>query len=139
MVVNAPTLGPSVTAKGDPRVTRLGEFLRRTKLDELPQLFNVLKGDISLVGPRPEAEKYVNLFRDDYRKILSIKPGITDLATIEYRNEEEILGWYDDPEQAYAKEILPRKIALSKRYMCEQNFWFDCVIIVKTLVRIIRP
>lgn len=139
MVVDAPELGPPVTAGGDQRVTRLGVFLRRTKLDELPQLFNVLKGDISLVGPRPEAEKYVSLLKNDYREILSIKPGITDLATIEYRDEEEILARYDDPEQGYIEEILPRKITLSKRYMREQNLCFDCVIIVKTLLRILRP
>ncbi len=94
---------------------------------------------MSLVGPRPESEKYVQLFRDEYREILKVKPGITDCATLEYRNEEEILQGYEDPEKGYIEEILPRKLELSKRYLDRRNLWLDLVIILKTVGRIIFP
>ncbi|MDP7422435.1 MAG: sugar transferase [bacterium] len=139
MVPDAPRIGPPVTADGDIRITKIGRYLRKTKIDEFPQLFNVLKGDMSLVGPRPESEKYVQLFRDEYREILKVKPGITDCATLEYRNEEEILQGYEDPEKGYIEEILPRKLELSKRYLDRRNLWLDLVIILKTVGRIIFP
>ena len=139
MVHDAPRIGPPVTAGGDIRITKIGRYLRKAKIDEFPQLFNVLKGDMSLVGPRPESEKYVQLFRDEYREILKVKPGITDYATLEYRNEEEILQGYENPEKGYIEEILPRKLELSKRYLDRRNLWLDLVIILKTVGRIIFP
>ena len=125
--------GLQITSKDDPRITKVGKFIRKTKIDELPQLLNVLKGDMSLVGPRPEVKKYVELFQEDYKKILSIKPGITDLAAIEYRNEEEILSSYHDKERAYIETILPTKIELYYKYIKNISFFNDIIIILKTL------
>jgi len=125
--------GLQITSKDDPRITKVGRFIRKTKIDELPQLLNVLKGDMSLVGPRPEVKKYVDLFQEDYKKILSIKPGITDLAAIEYRNEEEVLSSYRDKEKAYIKTILPTKIELYYQYIKNISFFNDIIIILKTL------
>jgi lipopolysaccharide/colanic/teichoic acid biosynthesis glycosyltransferase len=95
MVVGADKIGPSVTSADDKRITKVGRFIRKTKIDELPQLFNVLKGDMSLVGPRPEVMKFVQQKRDEYKKVLSVRPGITDNAAIEFRDEEEIMSQYD--------------------------------------------
>ena len=114
----------------------MGDLIRKTKIDELPQLYNVLKGDMSFVGPRPEVSKYVELFREDYIEILKIKPGITDYATIEFRDEEDVLKKYANPEEGYIKEILPRKIELYKRYISETSFSTDIKLIFKTLLRI---
>jgi lipopolysaccharide/colanic/teichoic acid biosynthesis glycosyltransferase len=125
--------GPQVTAGGDPRVTPVGRFLRRTKLDELPQLFNVLRGDMSLVGPRPEVRRYVELFRGDYADILSVRPGITDYAAVEYRDEEAVLAACADPEKAYVEKVLPAKIALYRRYLGEIGFWTDLRLLAATL------
>ena len=99
----------------DERITRFGYFLRRYKLDELPQLWNVLKGDMSLVGPRPEVRKYVDLYTEEQREVLKVKPGITDYASIAYVNENEILGSADDPDQAYIEQVMPDKIKLNMR------------------------
>jgi len=137
MVVGASDIGPAITVDGDERVTKIGKVLRKYKLDELPQLINVLKGDMSIVGPRPEDPRYVQMFSDDYAVILRMKPGITDYATLEYRNEERILAEYDDPELAYIEVILPRKIELSKSYITEQNFFRDIIIILKTMLKIV--
>ena len=137
MVDDAERQGASITARGDMRITRIGKILRKKKIDELPQLFNVLKGDMSLVGPRPEVPEYVELFRKDYEKILKIKPGITDFATIEFRDEEDVLKKYSDPEDGYVKEVLPRKIELYKRYINEMSFSTDMKLIFKTLWRIV--
>jgi lipopolysaccharide/colanic/teichoic acid biosynthesis glycosyltransferase len=133
MVVNAEKLGPLVTTGGDQRVTRIGKFLRSSKLDELPQLWNVLKGDLSLVGPRPEVEEYVSYYKEDYKEILKVKPGITDYAAIQFSNEEEILASFDDVEKAYIKDILPRKIKLYKTFLNETGFFTDIKIIFRTL------
>ncbi len=103
MVQNAPRQGSQVTFGADPRITVVGRFLRATKIDELPQLVNVLTGDMSLVGPRPEVRKYVEMFHDDYAEVLRVRPGITDLASIKYRNEAEILGRSDNPEKEYTR------------------------------------
>jgi lipopolysaccharide/colanic/teichoic acid biosynthesis glycosyltransferase len=138
MVENADKLGKAVTTAKDNRVTKTGKLLRKFKLDELPQLFNVLKGDMSLVGPRPEVLKYVEQFKGDYNHILKIKPGITDYAALKYRNEEEILAKYDNTEQAYISEVLPEKIKLYKQYMEEVSFMVDIKIILNTLVRIVK-
>jgi lipopolysaccharide/colanic/teichoic acid biosynthesis glycosyltransferase len=117
MVADAPARGGQLTAGADPRITRVGHFLRKSKIDELPQLWNVLRGDMSLVGPRPEVPKYVEMFRDDYRTILSVRPGITDPASLKYRDESSVLALASDPEAAYIEQILPEKIALSKTYI----------------------
>lgn len=135
MVAGAPELGPKITAGGDRRVTRVGGFLRKTKLDELPQLLNVLKGDMSFVGPRPEMPEYVEAFRKDYEEILAVKPGITDYAAIEFSDEESVLGNYPDPEEGYMKEVLPAKIGLYRKYLREQSLLNDMRLILKTLLR----
>lgn len=137
MVVSASATGTAVTKGEDPRITNIGKFLRHYKIDELPQLINVLKGDMSLVGPRPEMQRYVDAFRDDYRIILSIKPGITDYATLEYRDEEQILNAYADVESGYLHEVLPAKIELYKRYIQDMSLLTDSRIILKTLWKIV--
>jgi lipopolysaccharide/colanic/teichoic acid biosynthesis glycosyltransferase len=137
MVVNADKIGPAVTKDGDPRITKIGKFLRKTKLDELPQLWNVIRGDMSIVGPRPEVEKYIQYYEDDYKEILKVRPGITDYATIKFRNEEEILSKYNDTESAYIKYVLPEKIKLYKTYIKEIGFFTDLKIIFWTLWRIV--
>lgn len=101
----------------DTRITRIGYFLRKTKIDELPQLLNVLKGDMSLVGPRPEVRKYVELYTEDQRRVLNVRPGITDYASIEYVNENELLSQTDDPDRTYIEEIMPDKIKLNMKYL----------------------
>ncbi|MCC7210271.1 MAG: sugar transferase [Candidatus Brocadia sp.] len=138
MVMGAPEKGPAITSSGDPRITKIGRFLRMTKLDEMPQLINVLNGNMSIVGPRPEVEKYVELFKDDYKEILQVKPGITDYATIEFRDEEAVLKKFQNPEDGYIKEVLPRKIALYKRYIKEKGFFIDTKLIFLTLWKIVR-
>ena len=130
--------GTVITTADDLRVTKIGRFLRRTKLDEIPQLINVLKGDMSIVGPRPEVPKYVQMFKNDYGKILAVRPGLTDYAAIKFMNEEDILKEYDDNEAAYIKEILPVKILLYKRYVEESAFKTDLAIILGTLRQFIR-
>jgi lipopolysaccharide/colanic/teichoic acid biosynthesis glycosyltransferase len=122
-----------ITVRGDPRITPFGRFLRKTKLDELPQLFNVLKGDMSLVGPRPEVPHYVEMFRDDYEEILTVRPGITDQASVQFRDEEGILAASDDTMQTYVKEILPRKIVLAKEYVRQRTFRLDMLLIIRTI------
>lgn len=133
MVVNAEQFGLSVTRDGDPRITRIGRFLRRTKLDELPQLWNVLVGDMSLVGPRPEVPRYVAKYTADQRRVLALKPGITDLATIEFRNEGELLGATANTEEFYLEVCIPRKIELNLTYAQKANVWEDFKIILRTL------
>jgi lipopolysaccharide/colanic/teichoic acid biosynthesis glycosyltransferase len=138
MVVDAPKLGRQITAGADPRITGVGRFLRKSKIDELPQLINVLIGDMSLVGPRPEVPKYVEMFRDDYQEILRVRPGITDPASIKYRDESAILGQAGDPERVYEEQILPDKIAIARDYVARQSFLGDIAIICRTLAAIAR-
>lgn len=138
MVPSAAQESRPITVGGDSRITGVGRFLRKTKLDELPQLFNVLFGDMSLVGPRPEVEKYVEMFRQDYAEVLSVRPGITDYAAIEFRDEEGILAKYPDPEMAYAREVLPAKISLYKKYISKQSFACDLGIIFRTFAAVFR-
>jgi len=140
MAEDASKNGPYVTAGDDPRITKIGKFLRRTKIDELPQLWNVLKGDMSFVGPRPLVEEQVLCFQKDYKEIFKIRPGITDYATIAFRNEEEILRKCNsnDVERIYIEQILPQKIELCKKYLKEMGFLTDIKIILKTLLVIIR-
>lgn len=138
-MVERPDAGRQLTVGQDPRITRAGRFLRRTKLDELPQLLNVLEGTMSLVGPRPEVPRYVDCYPPDVRRtVLSVAPGITDLASILYKEESEILGRARDPEQAYVQTILPVKLAYYERYVRERSFWLDLRIIFRTLAAIVR-
>ena len=120
----------------DSRVTHLGYFLRKYKIDELPQLFNVLSGTMSLVGPRPEVPKYVDLYTTEQLTVLSVKPGITDYASIEYSNENEILAKSANPEQTYLAEIMPHKLSLNLKYINEKSFTTDLKIIFKTIAKI---
>ena len=137
MVQDAPIRGGTITVGDDPRITRIGKLLRKSKIDELPQLINVLKGEMSLVGPRPEAPKYVELFRNDYEEILQVRPGITDLASIEYRDEAAVLGQARDGERAYTESVLPEKIRLAKDYVRRASFWFDVKLICRTVASLI--
>ena len=137
MVVDAPKLGEQVTVSGDPRVTSVGRLLRKTKLDELPQLINVLLGDMSFVGPRPEVPEYVNLFRSEYEGLLQVRPGITDIASITYRNEEAILAASADPKHAYVTEVLPEKIRLGQLYVSQHSLALDVRLIMMTLLKIV--
>ena len=130
--------GPLITTGADARVTPLGRLLRKTKLDELPQLFNVLLGDMSFVGPRPEVPRYVELFKTDYELILTVKPGITDYAAIRYRDEEAVLAAFHDAEEGYVTKVLPDKIALYRRYIADVGFMTDLGIIVATASKVLR-
>lgn len=133
MVVDAEKRGLSVTRDGDPRVTKIGWLLRKSKLDELPQLINVLKGEMSLVGPRPEVSRYVAYYTPEQTRVLELKPGITDLATLAFRNEEELLKTADNVEAFYLRECLPRKINLNLEYARRANLWEDTKIIIRTV------
>jgi len=133
MVPNADTRGPSVTSNDDPRITTLGRLLRRTKLDELPQLWNVLRGEMSLVGPRPEVARYVEHYTREQRAILRQKPGITDLASLRFRNEESLLQNSPATEQFYLDHCLPRKLKLNQEYAAKANLLTDTWIIVQTI------
>lgn len=139
MVPDAAQRGHLITAGDDKRITRIGRILRKTKIDELPQLINVLKGDMSLVGPRPEVRKYVEMYRKDYEEILKIRPGITDIASLKFRNEEELLKGKENYEEYYAHVILPEKIKLAKEYLKKMSLWFDVKLILKTIFSILYP
>lgn len=128
--------GYLTVGSNDTRVTRVGKRLRKTKLDELPQLFNVLKGDMSFVGPRPEVIKYVELYTEEQRRVLNVRPGITDLASIEFFNENELLGQSSRPEQTYIEEIMPKKLEINLRYLEKKSFFNDVIVIWKTVIRI---
>jgi lipopolysaccharide/colanic/teichoic acid biosynthesis glycosyltransferase len=137
------TMRPNSEAQGqltiggrDPRITGVGYFLRRTKLDELPQLWNVLVGEMSVVGPRPEVPKYVALYNAEQRAVLSVRPGITGMASIDYIDENELLARSADPERAYIEEVMPAKLALDLRYVREQSFALDLKIILATVGRV---
>jgi lipopolysaccharide/colanic/teichoic acid biosynthesis glycosyltransferase len=134
MLVNAEKMGLSVTKDGDPRITKVGRFLRKTKLDELPQLWNVLQGDMSFVGPRPEVPCYVEKYTTGQKRVLELRPGITDLATLEFRNEEELLRTAADTEKFYLEYCVPRKIELNLAYAKTANVWEDVKIILRTLL-----
>lgn len=136
MVADASHRGGLITFGDDPRITKVGWILRKAKLDELPQLINVLIGDMSLVGPRPEVRRYVELFREDYQQILAVRPGITDLASLRYRDEATILGQATNPEEEYVKRILPDKIALAKQYCWQSSLLFDLGVIMKTIAKL---
>lgn len=138
MVINAEKLGGSSTADDDPRITKIGKFVRKYKLDELPQLINVLKGEMSLVGPRPEVQHYVNMFTNEEKAILTVRPGITDWASLWNSDEGAILAGSTDPEKTYMEEIRPEKIRLQLKYVRERSFLTDIRIILQTVLKIIR-
>lgn len=137
MKVNADKEGKLTVGNRDPRITRVGYFLRKVKLDEFPQFINVLKGDMSIVGPRPEVEEYVNLYTSDQREILDVKPGITDLASLEYFDENELLAKSENPVQTYIDEVMPAKIRLNKEYLKNPTLLNDLRIMWKTFLRIV--
>ena len=134
LVENAENLGGPSTAADDPRLTKIGKFLRKHNLDELPQFINILKGEMSFVGPRPEVPSEVETYDKEIKDlILSVKPGMTDLATLSNIHEEEILKWSKDPHATYRKVIKPRKLELACKYVKERSFWLDIKIIIKTI------
>ena len=139
MKKNADKKGLLTIGGRDPRITGIGYYLRRYKLDELPQLFNVLFGSMSLVGPRPEVRKYVDLYNEEQKKVLRLRPGITDYASLEYYNENELLDNSPDPEKTYINEIMPAKLELNKKYINEAGMKTDLKIILKTIARVFIP
>ncbi|MDR0801630.1 sugar transferase [Fluviicola sp.] len=138
MRVNADKLGKLTVGMRDPRITRVGYFIRKSKLDEFPQFLNVLTGEMSIVGPRPEVQEYVDLYTEEQRKILSVKPGITDYASLEYFRENELLGKSDNPREIYIREIMPEKIELNKRYIVNPTLGQDIKIMWMTFWKMIR-
>ncbi len=137
MVTNAEKQGKITVGRRDPRVTKVGYYLRKYKLDELPQLINILIGDMSVVGPRPEVQEYVKLYNKEQLKVLSVKPGLTDYASLAYINENEVLEKSSNPQKTYIEEIMPEKLALNQKYIQEKSFFTDLNIIIKTLLKII--
>ncbi len=127
-----------LTVGDDNRVTKVGRFIRKYKLDELPQLFNIVKGEMSIVGPRPEVPKYVDMYSEEQKKVLLALPGLTDFASIEYLDEQKILGAADNPEKIYIEEVMPAKLELNLKYIKERNFWLDIGLIFKTIFSIFR-
>jgi lipopolysaccharide/colanic/teichoic acid biosynthesis glycosyltransferase len=138
MQIGADKMGLLTVGGRDPRVTSVGYFLRKYKLDELPQLINVVNGTMSLVGPRPEVRKYVDLYNSDQRMVLNAKPGITDYASIEYADENNLLASSENPERTYIDEIMPAKLKLNMKYIAEQGVITDIKIIFSTVMRVIR-
>lgn len=138
MLINAESLGKQITVKGDNRITKVGKVLRRYKIDEFPQLINVLLGEMSFVGPRPEVKKYVDLYTNDQKEIFKVKPGITDYASLEYRNENDLLSTVEDPEAYYINTIMQDKIKLNKKYIEKNNLFIDVKIILNTISKCFR-
>ena len=137
MHVNADKLGLLSVGDRDPRITQIGYYLRKFKLDELPQLANVFKGDMSFVGPRPEVRKYVNFYNQEQMQVFKVKPGITDLASIEFRNESELLANQEDPDSYYINVIMPKKLQINLDYLKERTLIKDVGVIFKTFLAII--
>jgi len=138
MQKNADKNGLLITGRYDSRITKVGHFIRKYKIDELPQLMNVLLGDMNLVGPRPEVSKYVDLYNEEQKKVLLVKPGITDYASIEYSNENVLLSTAMNPEQTYINYIMPAKLKLNLKYIEEQSLIIDLKIIWNTILKIIK-
>ena len=138
MIVDADKKGLAITVGRDSRITRVGAFLRRTKLDELAQLINVFCGEMSFVGPRPEVQKYVDLYTPYQRQVLLVRPGITDYASIAYRNENDLLAGTDDPEKMYIEEIMPAKIELNMKYLREISPLADIRLILSTIAAVVK-
>ena len=137
MIANAATLGPGITAQNDPRITGVGRFLRRSKIDELPQLINVLMGDMSLVGPRPEDPRYVAQYTPEQKKILNVRPGITSAASLTYQNEERMLKG-QDWEIVYETQILPAKLEIDLAYLAKRTLSSDLLLIARTIFSLFR-
>lgn len=138
MRIGADKKGLITVGGRDSRITRVGYFIRKYKLDELPQLWNVLLGDMSLVGPRPEVRKYVDMYTEDQWKVLSVRPGITDYASIEYVDENEILGKAIDPDKVYVEQIMPDKIRYNMKYIQSCSVWEYFKVIILTIVHIVK-
>ncbi|MGO1368560.1 sugar transferase [Senegalia sp. (in: firmicutes)] len=138
MIQDSEKKGMQITVGRDSRITKFGYVLRRTKIDELPQLINILIGDMSFVGPRPEVPKYIEMYTEQQQNILKIKPGITDLASIEYRDENTLLSDSNNPEETYIKEIMPRKIQLNVEYLRRFSIFYDIKIIIKTILAVMK-
>ena len=138
MVTDADKKGLAITVGRDNRITRVGAILRKTKLDELPQLFNVLRGDMSFVGPRPEVQEYTDLYTEEQRQVFLVRPGITGVASIRYRNENDLLAASDDPNRTYIQEILPEKLRLDLSYIPRAGVVQDIALIFETLAVVIR-
>ncbi len=138
MSQNSDKLGQLTVGMRDPRITRSGYFIRKYKLDEFPQFINVLKGDMSIVGPRPEVKEFVDLYTDEQRKILNVKPGITDYASLDYFKENELLGLSDDPRKTYIDEIMPAKIELNMKYIQHPGLLNDIKIMWRTFLKIVH-
>lgn len=135
---NADRQGLLITVGNDQRITRIGKFLRKYKIDELPQLLNIIKGDMSVVGPRPEVRRYVELYDERQRRVLTVRPGLTDYASLKYISESELLAKSDDPEKTYIEEIMPAKLELNLQYIDNQSLKEDFKLILKTLFSIFR-
>ena len=138
MRTNAHQSGRLTVGMKDPRITSVGIFIRKYKLDEFPQFINVLNGDMSIVGPRPEVNEFVTLYSEEQRKILTVKPGITDYASLEYFNENEQLAQSDDPKKTYIEEVMPHKIEINQQYLSRPTLGHDLQIIFKTIRRILK-
>lgn len=138
MLVNADKLGKLTVGMRDPRITRVGYFIRKSKLDEFPQFLNVFVGEMSVVGPRPEVQEYVDLYTPDQREVLSVKPGITDYASLEYFKENELLGNSENPRETYIREIMPAKIALNKKYIANPTLGRDIQIMWLTFLKMVK-
>src|ERR1035437_3584699 len=138
MQVDSDRDGPPITSAGDRRVTPVGRWLRLLKIDELPQFLNVLAGEMSLVGPRPEVAQYVSLYSPAQRAVLELTPGLTDPASMAYRNEEEVLARAEDPERYYVEVVMPRKIEMNLEYARNANIWTDVVILLRTAVAVLK-
>lgn len=133
MIDGADRNGPSITSSGDPRITWLGVFLRKAKIDELPQLWNVLRGDMSLIGPRPELPEYVGQYTPQQRYVFSVRPGLTDIASVRYRHEEQLLSESTDPERFYRQIVLPHKLELNMQYISQISFASDLRLLAVTI------
>lgn len=138
MAVDSDKSGLLTVGGRDPRITSIGYYLRKFKLDELPQLINVLKGEMSFVGPRPEVRKYVDLYNEKQEQVLSVRPGITDVASIKYKDENEILQGHEDPEEYYIRKIMPDKIEMNLEYLNDRSFLKDVKVILHTFFAILR-
>lgn len=138
MRIDADQSGKLTVGMKDPRITRVGIFIRKYKLDEFPQFINVLRGEMSIVGPRPEVREFVALYTDTQKKVLEVKPGITDYASIEYFNENELLAASDDPKKTYIEDIMPDKLKINQKYLANPTLSHDLKIIFMTILRVLK-
>lgn len=138
MKENSDRRGLLTIGSSDVRITNIGRFMRKYKIDELPQLINVIQGNMSIVGPRPEVRKYVDLYTNEQKRVLTVRPGLTDFASIRYLNENELLAQSNDPEKQYIENIMPDKLKLNLDYIDQQSCWLDMKIIWQTLISIVK-